>query len=100
MAKFDVIELKNKNVDNNKSFTIRGKLPKNHPRDPNWIGKDYQIKNSSLPSSSSSSSKMNLAHRSSPRTHWRRGHWRFQPYGNKEKPEYKNIWIEPTIISG
>lgn len=29
--------------------------------------------------------------------HWRRGHWRNQPYG-KELSEIKLIWIKPTIV--
>lgn len=32
-------------------------------------------------------------------THWRRGHYRWQPYGSKDNPEYKSIWIEPTLIN-
>lgn len=35
----------------------------------------------------------------SPQTHWRSGHWRQQPIGKKDKPEYKTIWIEPTLIN-
>lgn len=31
-------------------------------------------------------------------THWRRGHWRKQPYG-KELLEIKLIWIKPTIVN-
>ena len=30
-------------------------------------------------------------------THWRRGHWRNQPWGHELK-ERKMIWIEPTIV--
>lgn len=33
----------------------------------------------------------------SPRMHWRRGHYRNQPYGPKLK-EHKTIWIEPCLI--
>jgi len=35
----------------------------------------------------------------SPRTHWRSGHWRQQPFGSKEDPKYKTIWIEPVLIN-
>lgn len=30
-------------------------------------------------------------------THWRRGHWRSQPYGKNNKKR-KLIWIKPTIV--
>ena len=33
----------------------------------------------------------------SPRMHWRRGHYRNQPYGPGLK-EHKQIWIEPCVI--
>lgn len=36
----------------------------------------------------------------SPQSHWRRGHWRNQPYGDRQKPSFKPIWIEPTFING
>lgn len=32
-------------------------------------------------------------------THWRRGHWRRQPYGKKTKALAKLVWIKPTIIN-
>lgn len=32
-------------------------------------------------------------------THWRRGHYRWQPYGTKDNPQYKSIWIEPVLIN-
>lgn len=35
----------------------------------------------------------------SPQTHWRSGHWRQQPHGSKEKPDYKTIWIEPVLVN-
>lgn len=34
------------------------------------------------------------------RSHLVRGHFRNQPYGKREKPEYKTIWIEPYFTSG
>jgi hypothetical protein len=36
----------------------------------------------------------------SPRTHWRSGHWRQQPYGSREQPQYKTTWIEPVLVNG
>jgi hypothetical protein len=30
--------------------------------------------------------------------HWRRGHWRNQPFGEKLS-EKKLIWIKPTIVN-
>lgn len=29
------------------------------------------------------------------RSHWVRGHWRKQPYGPKDTPSYKMLWIRP-----
>ena len=34
----------------------------------------------------------------SPRLHWRRGHNRNQPYGPRDNPVYRRIWIEPCLI--
>ena len=34
----------------------------------------------------------------SPRMHWRRGHFRSQPYG-LHRAERKTLWIEPCLIS-
>lgn len=31
--------------------------------------------------------------------HWRRGHWRNQPYGLKTEAKTKPIWIKPTIVN-
>ena len=36
----------------------------------------------------------------SPRTHWRSGHWRQQPYGKKDDPKLKTIWLEPVLVNG
>ena len=46
---------------------------------PRWIGKQYR--------KSSNQSKKS--------PHWVRGHWRRQPKGKRENPEYRWIWIEP-----
>jgi hypothetical protein len=37
--------------------------------------------------------------RCSPRTHWRRGHWRSQRIGANQS-QIKSSWIEPTLING
>ncbi|OIP95460.1 MAG: hypothetical protein AUK56_05315 [Thiomicrospira sp. CG2_30_44_34] len=31
--------------------------------------------------------------------HWRRGHWRKQPYGLKEEGKTRPAWIKPTIVN-
>jgi hypothetical protein len=31
------------------------------------------------------------------RTHWRRGHWRMQPYG-PQLSNYKRIWVRPVLV--
>lgn len=44
--------------------------------------------------------KLNTTHNNhtSPITHWRRGHWRNQPCGEKLQ-DSKIIWIQPTLIN-
>ena len=37
--------------------------------------------------------------RKSPITHWRRGFYRRQPYGSREKTQHKLIWIEPVLVN-
>jgi hypothetical protein len=61
---------------------------------PRWIGQGYQPKYSSRYSHSNKSTE-----RQSPRTHWRRGHWRSQRFG-QGKLLVKTIWIEPTLVGG
>lgn len=60
----------------------------NAPLFPRWLGKEYV-----RPKASYSSGK------GSPRSHWRRGHWRQQAIGAGRK-QRKVIWIEPTFIKG
>lgn len=33
-------------------------------------------------------------------SHWRRGHWRNQPYGSKNTPQFKPLWIPPVFVTG
>lgn len=58
-------------------------------RTPNIIGRKYAVKRDP-----------NAEHGShaSPRMHWRRGHFRQQPYGTG-LTEHKTIWLEPMLIS-
>lgn len=67
------------------------KLPSTHPKIPIWIGKEYQAK-MALGNQRSSGTH------ASPRIHWRRGHWKNQPYGREGRLR-KLIWIEPNIIN-
>ena len=55
---------------------------------PNWIGRGYELK---LETGSGT--------HASPRSHWRRGHWRRQPIG-EGRTERKLVWIEPMLING
>ena len=68
-------------------------------RTPVWIGKNFQIKKqypkSPAPESTNKSSQLRTKI-----THWRRGHWRNQPIGKRNHPEYKQVWIEPVLING
>jgi hypothetical protein len=64
----------------------KGKLP------PKIIGDNYKIKRE-LTSDPTSKHKSLI-------THWRMGHYRMQPYGDRQNPQHKLIWIEPTLING
>lgn len=59
---------------------------------PLIIGENYLIK------TQRESSGASRPH-GSPVTHWRSGHWRCQPYGGKDKRDYKTIWIEPILVN-
>lgn len=56
---------------------------------PNLIGKYFRYRKVSESSDGS---------HSSPRTHWRRGHFRNQAYGTG-RHEHKTIWIEPVLVN-
>lgn len=63
------------------------------PKYPRWIGKDYKIKFERSPNVESGT-------HASPRTHWRRGHWRcIEPGEGKHWKESKRLWIEPILIN-
>jgi hypothetical protein len=55
---------------------------------PNIIGRTYRIQQHS---------KTPGTH-ASPRLHWRRGHFRNQPYGPKQQTQYKVLWLEPMLV--
>lgn len=57
----------------------------------NIIGRDFKLKKES--------SKGNLMGHASPRVHWRRGHYRNQPYGTL-RANIKRIWLEPVLVGG
>lgn len=61
-----------------------------HPR---IIGKGYK------PKSTYQNKTIGENTRNSPQTHWRSGHWRWQPFGKKEDQKYKTIWIEPVLVN-
>ncbi len=69
----------------------RGRLPKSHPRQPKWIGKEYQLKKQTVRKSETSIYHL-------PRVHHRRGHWKNQPIGSRQNHQSKVIWIEPTVV--
>jgi hypothetical protein len=58
-------------------------------RVPRWLGKDFKSKRSSESSTGT---------HSSPRTHWRRGHWRRVAVG-QGRTERKVIWIQPVLVN-
>jgi hypothetical protein len=61
---------------------------------PIIIGSNYQAK------AQTSVEKVTTGTRKSPITHWRRGFYRWQPYGSKEQAKYKLNWIEPVLVKG
>lgn len=61
---------------------------------PNIIGRNYQVKAETSGASSEASS------RKSPITHWRRGFYKWQPYGSRQESKHKLIWIEPVLVNG
>lgn len=53
---------------------------------PNIVGRKFAVKRAA-----------EAGTHASPRTHWRRGHFRHQPFG-KGLTEHKIIWLEPMLI--
>ena len=69
------------------------KSPSSNTRYPRWLGKNYQTR-------SEPSTLLNLSTHSSPRSHWRRGHWRVLESGEgKPWKQSKRLWIEPVFIN-
>ena len=64
---------------------------KNRKLTPHIIGRDYRIRSQSDPDVPTDRQY---------RTHWRRGFYRWQPYGSRERPDRKLIWIEPVLVNG
>lgn len=77
------------------SSRTKQRLGKNHRFEPYIVGKEYQPKTerSTIISPVGSGEGRTVA------THWRRGYYRWQPYGSREKPEHKLIWIEPVLVN-
>jgi hypothetical protein len=73
------------------SLTKRGSSKK-QKLTPYIIGRDYRVKSESNPDAPNTARQY--------RTHWRRGFYRWQPYGSRELTEYKLIWIEPVLVNG
>jgi len=67
--------------------TPEGRTPRNKLFAPNWVGRDYRIVRRGEAEGT----------HASPVMHWRRGHWRHQPFG-PERRERKDIWIEPCLV--
>jgi hypothetical protein len=72
---------------NKKEHFQRGELPVRHLEYP---GKTCR---------SAGQENLEAAARKSSRTHWRRGHWRRQPYGPKGAQAYRPKWIRPVLVS-
>lgn len=73
----------------------KGKTKKGKTTDdlwtPQWIGQGYK--------SPSENIKPSDGTHTSPRMHWRQGHWRNQPFGSKDNPQIKMIWIDTVLIN-
>lgn len=68
--------------------TADGRTSRNKLFRPNWIGRGYRAaRKEGLPEGT----------HASPHMHWRRGHWRHQPFGPQRR-ERKDIWLEPCIV--
>lgn len=71
--------------------------PKKHKKDqrpwvnPRWLGRSYQPKTRSSGGTTEPSGNH-------VRAHWRRGHWRNQPYGPRDQVKHKIVWIEPIYV--
>lgn len=72
--------------------SLKKNISKKQKLTPLIIGQDYRVK--SEPNYISSDSE-----RKSPMTHWRRGFYRWQPYGSKTETKHKLIWIEPILVN-
>lgn len=57
---------------------------------PRWIGKTYRLRQETTPL---------MATHPSPRTHWRRGHYKRVPIGERSLGERKWVWIEPVLVN-
>lgn len=57
--------------------------------EPRWIGRDYRYVRDA--------DRGVVGTHASPRTHWRRGHYRDQAYGPKHTLR-KTLWIEPIMV--
>lgn len=68
---------------------------KNSKLSPNILGKDYQVKRERTVKSADSV----VSGRQSPIAHWRRGFYKWQPFGTRENPQHKLIWIEPVLVN-
>jgi hypothetical protein len=71
-----------------KVIPAKGDKPRKEFWSPNVIGRNYRLKREG-PSTGS---------HASPRLHWRRGHFRQQPYG-MGRAERKTIWLEPCLVA-
>ncbi len=58
---------------------------------PRWIGKTYRVRRESFTEP--------VGTHSSPRMHWRRGHHKRVPVGERSKGQRKWVWIEPVLVN-
>ena len=59
---------------------------------PRWLGKHFQTRSGNRKPSNGVEPEYSVS------AHWRRGHWRNQPFGPKDQHQTKLIWLEPALI--
>ncbi|MFW6359850.1 MAG: hypothetical protein ACOC0N_11655, partial [Chroococcales cyanobacterium] len=69
-----------------KGFGIAQKQKAANIRYPRWLGKSYKRTVNATP----------RKHHASPRTHWRRGHWR--SLEGQHWKQNKRVWIKPVLV--
>lgn len=93
----DRARLNNPNLNSKRRRNIRAQLANEMPTEDYLVGQHIVIDRSSEPVNNDPG---NSGERSSPRTHWRRGHWRGVWVGSEEKKHMEPRYIWPCLVKG